>query len=74
MVQWHGAADPEALQHERLRLENAIQHLQRSNVELQAAIQGGDCDTELSAAVQERTLPNSCGCWLARVPHTHSIV
>ena len=51
MVQFRGATDPETLQREIARLENAISHLHRSIQELETAMQD-DSDPELPASIQ----------------------
>ena len=52
MVQYRGEIDVETLQQEVNRLRNAIRHLERSNSEVQAAIQTGDDDRELHIALE----------------------
>ena len=52
MVQYRGEIDVETLQQEVDRLTNAIRHLERSNLEVQEAIQTGDNDRELTGALE----------------------
>ena len=52
MVQFRGEIDAETLQQEVDRLTNAIRHLERSNSEVQEAIQTGDNDRELTGALE----------------------